>query len=93
MAHERALVTGGAGCIGSHIADQLIRRRIKTYVIDDLSGGRRENLNPNATFYRMSVESPKVPALIEKLKPDIVFHCAAQIDVRVSVKDPVKDPA
>ena len=39
----------------------------------------------------MSVESPKVPALIEKLKPDIVFHCAAQIDVRVSVKDPVKD--
>ncbi|TAK04009.1 NAD-dependent epimerase/dehydratase family protein [Patescibacteria group bacterium] len=91
MRYKRALVTGGAGCIGSHLSDALIRRRIKTYVIDDLSLGRRDNLNPNATFFRLSVESPKVSALIEKLKPDVVFHMAAQIDVRVSVREPIRD--
>lgn len=91
MAHKRALVTGGAGFIGSHVADELIRRRIKAFVVDDLSAGARKNVNPNAEFVRHSVCAPSFPALLMKLKPDVVFHLAAQVDVRKSVADPVAD--
>jgi UDP-glucose 4-epimerase len=89
--YKTALVTGGAGFIGSHVVDALIRRHIKTYVIDDLSAGKKSNLNPNATFFKTSILHPGLPALIAKLKPDVVFHLAAQIDVRCSVDDPPKD--
>ncbi|HLD21241.1 MAG TPA: NAD-dependent epimerase/dehydratase family protein [Patescibacteria group bacterium] len=90
--HKIALVTGGAGFIGSHIVDALIRRRIKVYVIDDLSTGSRKNLNPNATFYKLSiVDQEAVTKLIARIKPDVVFHLAAQIDVRCSVEDPPAD--
>lgn len=89
--YKTALVTGGAGFIGSHIVDALIRRRIKVYVIDDLSTGSKSNVNPNAEFLKMSVTSPQIPALIKKWKPDVIFHLAAQADVRRSVEDPVTD--
>ncbi len=89
--YQTALVTGGAGFIGSHIVDALIRRRIKVYVIDDLSTGSRKNLNPNATFYKMSIVDQAATKLIARLKPDVVFHLAAQIDVRCSVEDPPAD--
>ncbi|MBI4256761.1 NAD-dependent epimerase/dehydratase family protein [Candidatus Uhrbacteria bacterium] len=90
--YKIALVTGGAGFIGSHLVDALIRRRIKVYVIDDLSTGSRKNLNPNATFYKMSVvDQEAVTKLIVRIKPDVVFHLAAQIDVRCSVEDPPAD--
>lgn len=88
---KTALVTGGAGFIGSHIVDALIRRHIKVYVIDDLSKGSRKNLNPNATFYKMSVVDDTAHKLVARLKPDVIFHLAAQIDVRCSVEDPPKD--
>ena len=91
MKHKTALVTGGAGFIGSHVVDALIKRRIKVYVIDDLSTGKKANLNPNATFFKMSVLHPGLMRLVEKLKPDVVFHLAAQIDVRCSVEDPPGD--
>lgn len=91
MSYKRALVTGGAGFIGSHVADALIRRRIKTIVVDDLSAGDRRNVNPNAEFVKHSVGAPSFGALLLKLKPDVVFHCAAQVDVRKSVDDPVAD--
>lgn len=89
--YKIALVTGGAGFIGSHIVDALVRRHIKVYVIDDLSTGSRKNLNPNVQFYKMSVVDPAAAQLVAKLKPDIVFHLAAQIDVRCSVEDPPAD--
>jgi UDP-glucose 4-epimerase len=91
MKYKTALVTGGAGFIGSHIVDALIRRHIKVYVMDDLSTGSRKNLNPNATFYKMSVTDEAAAKLVARLKPDVVFHLAAQIDVRCSVDDPSAD--
>jgi len=89
--HKVALVTGGAGFIGSHVVDALIKRRFKVYVVDDLSSGRRSNVNPNARLRKFSITSPKLPELIKRIKPDYVFHLAAQIDVRKAVKDPLMD--
>lgn len=89
--YKKALVTGGAGFIGSHIVDALIRRHIKVYVVDDLSTGEIKNINPNAHFTKLSINHPQFPKYLERVKPDIIFHFAAQIDVRKSVEDPVKD--
>ncbi len=89
--YKTALVTGGAGFIGSHIVDALIRRRIKVYVVDDLSSGKRKNLNPNAHFTKMSILNPQFPKYLQRVKPDIVFHLAAQVNLRCSVEDPSAD--
>lgn len=89
--YKTALVTGGAGFIGSHIVDALIARHIRVYVIDDLSTGSLTNVNPNAKFFKMNVTDPKAAALVKRLKPDVMFHLAAQIDVRCSVADPPSD--
>jgi UDP-glucose 4-epimerase len=89
--HKIALVTGGAGFIGSHVVDALIKRRIKVYVVDDLSTGRRENINPNAHFTKMSILNPQFSAYLKRINPDIIFHLAAQINVRESVIDPTND--
>ena len=89
--YQKALVTGGAGFIGSHIVDALIKRRIKVYVVDDLSTGKKSNVNPNAKFIKLSINNPQFPKLIKRMKPDIIFHFAAQIDVRAAVADPPKD--
>ena len=89
--YQTALVTGGAGFIGSHITDALIRRRIKVYVVDDLSSGTVSNLNPNAHFTKISITSPQFVTYLKKLKPDVVFHCAAQVNLRNSLIDPPND--
>jgi len=89
--YKKALVVGGAGFIGSHVVDMLIKRRIRVYVVDDLSSGKKTNINPNARFYKMSITSPNFPKLVKRLKPDVIFHFAAQIDVRKSVADPMFD--
>lgn len=89
--YKIALVTGGAGFIGSHIVDALIRRRIKVFVVDDLSTGQRKNVNPNAHFTKMSIINPQFPAYLNRVKPDIVFHLAAQVNLRHSVVDPLND--
>jgi UDP-glucose 4-epimerase len=81
-----ALVTGGAGFIGSHLVDALVERGDRVTVLDNLVTGRRENLNPAAEFVEASVTDP--PAL-EGI--DVVFHLAAQIDVRLAVEDPAFD--
>ena len=88
---QTALVTGGAGFIGSHIVDALIRRHIKVYVVDDLSTGNRGNLNPNAHFTKLSILDAKFIPYLESLKPDVIFHTAAQINLRDSVIDPPHD--
>ncbi|HBK34789.1 MAG: UDP-glucose 4-epimerase [Candidatus Uhrbacteria bacterium GW2011_GWE2_40_58] len=89
--YKTALVTGGAGFIGSHVVDALIRQHIKVYVIDDLSRGLQKNVNPNAHFVKMSITSSQLPALLKRMKPDIIFHLAAQIDVQKAIKNPSED--
>lgn len=86
-----AVVTGGAGFIGSHVVDELVKRHVKVHVIDDLSTGRKDNLNPNVTFHECSITLPKTQVLIESLKPDYVFHLAAQISPRRSMENPLTD--
>jgi UDP-glucose 4-epimerase len=85
------LITGGAGFIGSHIADAYLGRGWRVSIIDNLSTGRRENVDPRAALFEIDIRDPRAAALIEELKPDIVSHQAAQMDVRRSVADPAFD--
>lgn len=84
----KCLVTGGAGFIGSHLVDRLIKEDHKTVILDNLSTGKRENINPKAKFYEINIQDPKIFQIFKKEKPEIVFPFAAQIDVRKSVEDP-----
>lgn len=87
----KVLITGGAGFIGSNIALRYLKEGHKVAILDDLSTGRRENLPPSAVFYEESILSRAVDKIIEKERPDVVNHHAAQIDVRKSVDDPAGD--
>ena len=87
----KILVTGGAGFIGSHLTDKLIEKGHNVVVIDNLSTGRKENLNPKAKFYEMDICNTDIFKVFQEEKPEIVFHFAAQIDIRKSVKDPIED--
>jgi len=88
---KRALITGGAGFIGSHVADALLARGFHVVVLDDLSSGRRENVPALAEFVQADVRSPDAAQLVREGGFDAVIHHAAQIDVRKSVQDPVHD--
>ena len=85
------LVTGGAGFVGSHLVDRLIKKGHKVVVVDNLSTGKKENLNPKAKFYKIDICSPQISQVFKKEKPEIVYHLAAQIDVRKSTENPVED--
>jgi UDP-glucose 4-epimerase len=87
----KILVTGGAGFIGSHVVDTFIANGHEVVVVDDLSTGRRSNINPAATFYQIDIRSDELAEVFEKEKPQIVDHHAAQMDVRRSVVDPLFD--
>ncbi|MDP3014708.1 MAG: GDP-mannose 4,6-dehydratase, partial [Candidatus Subteraquimicrobiales bacterium] len=87
----KILVTGGAGFIGSHLVDGLIKRGDEVVVIDDLSSGKEKNLNPQATFYKTDICSKAISDIFEKEKPEFVFHLAAQTSVPESVIDPLRD--
>jgi len=88
----KSLVTGGAGFIGSHIVDRLVEAGHTVSIIDNLSTGRRANINPAARFHEDDVrDGERVLAVFREEKPDYVFHLAAQMDVRKSVVDPVYD--
>src|SRR3954451_23245878 len=79
----RALVTGGAGFIGSHLVDALLERGDEVSVVDDLSTGRRENLNRGGAFHEASVtDGGRMTTLLAGERPDTVFHLGAQVDVR-----------
>jgi UDP-glucose 4-epimerase len=85
------LVTGGAGFIGSHITDTYIAEGHNVIIVDNLSGGVLENINPKAKFYQLDIRSEKLEDVFQKEKIDIVNHLAAQMDVRRSVSDPKFD--
>lgn len=87
----KVLVTGGAGFIGSHIVDRLIQEGHDVVVVDNLSTGKKKNLNRAARFYKMDILSPKIEKIFKKEKPDLISHHAAQMDVRRSVADPIFD--
>lgn len=94
----RALVTGGAGFIGSNLVDRLLAEGHAVEVVDNLSSGKLANLadaradrDHEFSFHQMDVCDPTVSELIERRRPEVIFHLAAQIDVRVSVQDPVLD--
>ncbi len=85
------LVTGGAGFIGSHIADAYINAGHDVVIIDNLSTGREKNVNAKATFIKMDIRDNAVAGIFKEHQFDIVNHQAAQMDVRLSVKDPIYD--
>jgi len=87
----RILVSGGAGFIGSHVVDVYVAAGHEVFVVDDLSTGKRENLNPQAYFLQADIQDPVVRELIVKEKIEVVNHHAAQMDVRRSVADPLFD--
>ncbi|MEM3455059.1 MAG: SDR family oxidoreductase [Candidatus Micrarchaeia archaeon] len=88
----KILVTGGAGFIGSNLVDTLIRKNHEVIVLDNLSTGKIENINEKAVFYNIDLrDSLKLKSLFEKERPEIVYHLAAQINVRKSIKDPFYD--
>ncbi len=85
------LITGGAGFIGSNTADLLIEEGYDIIVVDDLSNGKKENVNPKAKFYKIDVTSDKLAEVFKKEKPKFVIHLATQISVPKSVEDPIFD--
>jgi UDP-glucose 4-epimerase len=87
----KILVTGGAGFIASHVADACIAAGHQVTIVDDLSMGRMENVNPAAEFRKMDVRSPEIPGLFKSSGFDAVIHHAAQMDIRKSVDDPMFD--
>lgn len=88
---EHILVTGGAGFIGSHIADAFLARGWRVTIIDNFSTGNRSNVDPRASLIEADLRDERTVALLDELRPDVVCHQAAQIDVRKSVSDPAAD--
>ncbi len=85
---QTSIVTGGAGFIGSHVADALTARGDRVLVIDDLSGGKRENVPAGAQLETLDIRSPEAARLVAQSGARTLFHLAAQMDVRRSVADP-----
>ena len=88
---KTALVTGGAGFIGSHLVGRLLELGYRVVVIDDLSSGKLKNLNPAATFHHSDITQPAATEVFQREQPDLVFHLAAQTSVSNSTRDPVRD--
>lgn len=88
---EKILLTGGAGFIGSHIVDALIKAGHKVAVVDNLSTGKTGNLNPKATFYNGSIVSSKLGDFLRDFQPEVVIHQAANTIIQKSVADPTFD--
>src|ERR1700740_1260980 len=85
----RAIVTGGAGFIGSHAVHALVARGNEGHGRDDLSKGRRDRVTPAAQLHVADIREPD--AVFDEARPELVFHLAAQADVRVSVERPAYD--
>lgn len=88
---NKILVTGGAGFIGSHLVDKLIEGKYRVFVIDNLSTGRHQNINPKSEFVNLDITGKKTRETIVKIKPDYIFHLAAQTSIAKSQADPKED--
>ncbi len=84
----RAVVTGGAGFIGSNLVDALVARADEVVVVDDLSTGKRENVNAAARLVELDIRSAELADVFVEVHPDVCFHLAAQADVPTSVRRP-----
>ena len=91
MSDKTVIVTGGAGFIGSHLADAFLADGRQVHILDDMSGGKPENVPADATLHRLDIRSPEARRLILDVKPQVLVHQAAQMDVRRSVADPSFD--
>jgi UDP-glucose 4-epimerase len=87
----KIVVTGGAGFIASQIVDAYIERGHEVHIVDDFSTGQQSNLNPKATVHRIDIAEAQTAKLIDQIKPEVLSHHAAQMDVRHSVADPAFD--
>jgi UDP-glucose 4-epimerase len=88
---ESALVTGGAGFIGSHIVDRLVDAGTRTVVLDDLSSGSRQHLHPAASLIEADVADPRAIDIVADVQPEVVIHAAAQVSVPISTEQPERD--
>lgn len=87
----KVLVTGGAGFIGSHVVDRLVEEGHQVVVVDDLSTGKRKNVNRAASLYKLDIQSGRLEKVFRNERPNIVIHLAAQVSVRLSVENPMFD--
>src|SRR5437870_417210 len=87
----RAIVTGGAGFIGSNLVDTLLARGEEVHVVDNLSTGASENVAPAAALHELDIRDETLAELVEAIRPEVVFHLAAQADVGTSVERPAFD--
>ena len=93
MAHRKdtILVTGGAGFIGNNTVAALLKKGYRIVICDNLVTGKKENINPRATFYEMNIADPRLSKVFEKEKPRFVYHFAFNVMVPKSVEDPLVD--
>lgn len=87
----KVLVTGGAGFIGSHVVDLLVNKEFDVIVLDNLSTGKKENLNPGAKFIQADIRDTSISNYFMNNRPEYVIHHAAQMNVRTSMKNPIFD--
>jgi UDP-glucose 4-epimerase len=87
----RAIVSGGAGFIGSHLVDALVAGGTEVHVVDNLATGSRENVSPTAELHELDIRDAGLEQLAARLRSDAVFHLAAQADLGTSVERPVFD--
>ncbi|MCP6726804.1 MAG: GDP-mannose 4,6-dehydratase [Patescibacteria group bacterium] len=85
----KILVTGGAGFIGSNLVDRLVSNGDEVIVVDNLSTGKKENINSKAKFIQLNTSSKEMAEIIEKEKPEIIYHLAGPIHLRRSIDDPL----
>jgi UDP-glucose 4-epimerase len=88
---KRVLVTGGAGFIGSHVADLFLEHDHDVHILDNLASGKRVNIPAGSRFHQLDITAPEARRLIVDERFDVICHLAAQIDVRRSVADPLFD--
>ncbi|KWW22540.1 UDP-glucose 4-epimerase [Peribacillus simplex] len=87
----KAIVTGGAGFIGSHLVEELILNGAEVHVLDNMISGHIDHVHPNAVIHTEDIRSKEAAQTIMKVKPDVVYHLAAQADVARSILDPQYD--
>lgn len=91
LKNRKFLVTGGAGFIGSHTVDALVKEGAKVAIIDNLVTGKKENLNPQAKFYNLNTANPQVEKVFQEEKPEFIYHFAFNVLVPKSVENPLMD--